>query len=66
VAPKGGAAVDRFLFSNTEKPNKIIAEKRGRWGFDTAIEYSTVTMMAADKTRTRQPTGGPRYRLFLV
>ena len=42
---------------------KYRSERKGRRSFDTAIEYGTVAMMATDKTRTRRPTGGPRYLL---
>ena len=42
---------------------KYRSERKGRRAFDTALEYSTVGRMAAEKTRNRK-TDGPRY-LFL-
>jgi len=37
-----------------------IGKKRS---FDTAIEYDTVAIRATGRTRTRRPTGDPRYLL---
>jgi hypothetical protein len=42
---------------------KYPSEPKGRRNFDMALRYNTVDMIATEKTRTRQPTGGPRYRL---
>jgi hypothetical protein len=42
------------------------SERKARRSFDTAIEYGTGAIMATEKTRTCQPTGGPRYVLSIV
>jgi hypothetical protein len=38
---------------------KYRSERKGRRNFDTALQYNPVDMMATEKARTRQPTGGP-------
>jgi hypothetical protein len=36
-------------------------ERKGRRRLDTALEHPPVTVIANQATRTRQPTGGPRF-----
>jgi len=42
---------------------KYRSERKGRRSFDTRIQYDMANLMAIEKTRTRRPTGGPRYPL---
>jgi len=45
---------------------KYRPERKGCRDPDTAVHYNTVEMIVTEETRTRQPTGGPRYLLLFV